>query len=196
MPVMDGYEATKRIREQSQYKDLPIIAMTANVLKQDIERCLSSGMNDHIGKPIDADQMFLTISKWVNKKNNTKKSSRAKNAEVVENVDIYGVVLSASPLNEKAKLFFLGIESFYDKHKGFEQRFKQELLEDKELAILDAHSIKGLAATLGMVKLTALAAKLEADCKSQSDSIEVSLTDLVVELDKVIDSCHDYLNSK
>ena len=55
MPVMDGYEATKKIRslDKPNAKTIPIIAMTANVFKEDVERCLAAGMNDHLAKPID-----------------------------------------------------------------------------------------------------------------------------------------------
>mgnify|MGYP000073658998 CR=1 FL=1 len=65
MPLMDGYEATRKMREQAIYKDLPIIAMTANAMKQDIEKALDSGMNDHIAKPINPDIMLTTMSKWI-----------------------------------------------------------------------------------------------------------------------------------
>jgi len=65
MPVMDGYEATKQIRSQNKYNKLPVIALTANAMKQDIEKVLNTGMNDHIAKPIDPEVMFLTIGKWI-----------------------------------------------------------------------------------------------------------------------------------
>ena len=57
MPEMDGYEATRRIRELDipNAKTIPIIAMTANVFKEDIENCIEAGMNDHVGKPLDID---------------------------------------------------------------------------------------------------------------------------------------------
>jgi signal transduction histidine kinase/CheY-like chemotaxis protein len=60
MPVMDGYEATRRIRAHNapEAKRIPIIAMTANIFKEDIERCIASGMNGHIGKPLDFDKVF------------------------------------------------------------------------------------------------------------------------------------------
>ena len=63
MPEMDGYEATLRIRDLpcEQAKKVPIIAMTANVFKEDIERCLASGMDDHIGKPIDIDEVMAKL---------------------------------------------------------------------------------------------------------------------------------------
>src|SRR5690606_9575610 len=53
MPVMDGYTATRKIRSQPQWQQLPIIAMTASALSTDREHALNSGMNDHIAKPLD-----------------------------------------------------------------------------------------------------------------------------------------------
>jgi PAS domain S-box-containing protein len=65
MPVMDGYEASLKIREQEQLKDLPVIAMTANAMEGDKEKALAAGMNDHIAKPIIPEIMLSTIAKWV-----------------------------------------------------------------------------------------------------------------------------------
>ncbi len=65
MPVMDGYEATRQIRKQEIFRELPILAMTANTMKGDREKVLAAGMNDHISKPIDPDVMFETIAKWI-----------------------------------------------------------------------------------------------------------------------------------
>lgn len=64
MPEMDGYEATRKIRQQENFKDLPILAMTANAMAGDKEKVLAVGMNDHIAKPIDPGLMFETIEKW------------------------------------------------------------------------------------------------------------------------------------
>jgi CheY-like chemotaxis protein len=60
MPEMDGYEATAVIRglDVPQAKTVPIIAMTADVFREDIEKCLSAGMNDHVGKPLDFDNFL------------------------------------------------------------------------------------------------------------------------------------------
>ncbi len=65
MPVMDGYEATVKIRAQVNYADLPVLAMTANTMKGDRDKVLSVGMNDHIAKPISPDEMFITMAKWI-----------------------------------------------------------------------------------------------------------------------------------
>ncbi len=67
MPVMDGYRATRLIRTSGQYDNLPIIAMTADVMPDDIERAGNCGMDDHIAKPVDIDQMFITMAKWLHK---------------------------------------------------------------------------------------------------------------------------------
>ena len=64
MPVMDGIEATRVIRFDPRFQDLPIIAMTANAMAADREKCLKAGMNDHIGKPIDPDELFSVLLRW------------------------------------------------------------------------------------------------------------------------------------
>ena len=68
MPEMDGYEATQRIRalDVPQAKTVPIIAMTANVFREDIEKCLEVGMNGHVGKPLDFDEVLGQLRKYLN----------------------------------------------------------------------------------------------------------------------------------
>jgi len=65
MPVMDGYAATRALRQRPQWRDLPVIAMTANALVGDRDKVLAAGMNDHIAKPIKVDQLFATLARWV-----------------------------------------------------------------------------------------------------------------------------------
>lgn len=65
MPVMDGLTATRHIRAMPQFKTLPIIAMTANAMEQDRERCAEAGMDDHVPKPIDPPQLMATLVKWI-----------------------------------------------------------------------------------------------------------------------------------
>jgi len=63
MPELDGYEATRRIRKLN--KDIPIIAMTANVFREDVEKCLEAGMQGHVGKPYDFDEIFRVLSVYL-----------------------------------------------------------------------------------------------------------------------------------
>ena len=68
MPVMDGYEATQEIRKQEKYQDLPVLAMTANAMVGDREEVLAAGMNDHIAKPFNKEDLFITMAKWIQPK--------------------------------------------------------------------------------------------------------------------------------
>ena len=65
MPVMDGYEASRRIRQNPAWGHLPVIAMTANAMLGDRERTLAAGMNDYIAKPIEVTEMFSTLARWI-----------------------------------------------------------------------------------------------------------------------------------
>jgi CheY-like chemotaxis protein len=65
MPEMDGLAATREIRRHRGAGDLPILAMTAHAMAHEREKCLQAGMNDHIGKPVDPDQLRATLHKWL-----------------------------------------------------------------------------------------------------------------------------------
>ena len=70
MPSMDGLEATRKIRamDHPAAKTVPIVAMTANVFREDIEQCLAAGMNDHIGKPIDFGEVLNRLERHLSKR--------------------------------------------------------------------------------------------------------------------------------
>ncbi len=65
MPIMDGYETTREIRKIPQFSDLPILAMSASAMTQDREESIAAGMNDHVPKPIDLQQLFSALLKWI-----------------------------------------------------------------------------------------------------------------------------------
>ncbi len=65
MPMMDGLEATRRLRADPRYAELPIIAMTASVLPKDRANCIKAGMNDFVAKPIDVEALFSTLRRWL-----------------------------------------------------------------------------------------------------------------------------------
>jgi len=75
MPEMDGYDATRKIRKieeemkknNKEHRRVPIIAMTANVFKEDVEKCLNSGMDDHVGKPLDFELIIEKLRIYLNK---------------------------------------------------------------------------------------------------------------------------------
>jgi CheY-like chemotaxis protein len=67
MPEMDGFQATRSIRELDtpHAKAIPIVAMTANVFREDVERCIEAGMNDHVGKPLNLDEVISKLRQYL-----------------------------------------------------------------------------------------------------------------------------------
>ena len=65
MPVMDGYEATRRIRQSGRWPNLPIIALTANALPDERERCQAAGMNDYLAKPFRREDLTALLDSWL-----------------------------------------------------------------------------------------------------------------------------------
>lgn len=65
MPVMDGYEASRRIRQDGSHTELPIIALTANALPDERERCRAAGMNDYLAKPFRREELAALLDQWL-----------------------------------------------------------------------------------------------------------------------------------
>ena len=65
MPVMDGYEAMRQVRLKKEFKNLPIIALTAKAMKDDHERCIAAGANDYLTKPLDIDKLVSLMNVWL-----------------------------------------------------------------------------------------------------------------------------------
>jgi CheY-like chemotaxis protein len=63
---MDGYETIRRVRAHEEWKDLPIIALTAKAMKGDREQCLAAGASEYVSKPVDIDQLVALIRVWLN----------------------------------------------------------------------------------------------------------------------------------
>jgi CheY-like chemotaxis protein len=66
MPEMDGLQATRIIRQDQRFKDLPIISLTAKAMKDDREKCLSAGASEYITKPVDKNVLLASIHSWLN----------------------------------------------------------------------------------------------------------------------------------
>jgi CheY-like chemotaxis protein len=67
MPEMDGYETIRRIRRDSRFRTLPIVALTAKAMKGDREKCLEAGASDYIAKPVNTDQLLSLLRVWLHR---------------------------------------------------------------------------------------------------------------------------------
>ena len=185
MPVMDGYETTKRIRKQEKFVDLPIIAMTANVMKEDVEKVLSVGMNDHIGKPIDFDLVLSTLSKWL------KASNHEHNPIQEPAVDVTGstkgnniwsdfpeldVKNAINRINNNESLYADVLKSYVETQASFADIFYQAVNDgNMELAERTIHSLRGNSATIGALEIYERANEIEMAIRNNDDMDSIKL---------------------
>ena len=181
MPVMDGFEATRKIRADSRFTTLPILAMTANTMNGDREMCLAAGMNDHIGKPIDVDQLFIALNHWIpfspNRQfNTTSEAENTGNAGTrtmlwehdLPDIPCLDLELAMRRMGENAKLMNKLIYRFIETQAEAMTRIRTALdNEDIASASREAHSIKGLAGNIGATHLQTCASTLEMVLKHQ-----------------------------
>ncbi len=184
MPVLDGYEATRRLRRNPKFSQLPVIAMTANVMAEDREHCRAAGMNDHIAKPLDLRHMLATLTKWL-APDNTLTSSAAVPAKPGSTPALPGIDTTQGMVTARGKPAFYRklLRLFLDDKREFEAQFREAQHDaDPTAAQRAAHSLKGMAASIGARTLTGLAAALEAACRNGSDDIDDRLDAVVAEL--------------
>ena len=199
MPVMDGYEATRQLRLQKQFHGMPIIALTANAMKEDREKALSCGMNDHIPKPINVNQMSITMSKWMSPNNSDNNESPADNIEMNPTTNSYDwflpgvdIDLGMQTTGNNESLYRRLLIKFRDSNPAFEQKLNEALKSDEaEAGIRVAHTLKGVAGNLGMTDIQEAAQALEKACCDKADNIPSLLKNLVEKLNIVLTGLKD-----
>ncbi|MEO5345375.1 MAG: response regulator [Magnetococcus sp. YQC-9] len=212
MPVMDGYEATRRIRADGQWADLPIIAMTANAMTGDREVCLAAGMNDYVSKPIEPRLLYAALLKWLPEETRgrrivlpvTEESSSpvtldpaltaavsqpaitlepaVNGPESAKTMDVEGEIpgLPALPgLNLRAGLNTMGgnVELYrnilirFVRNQGDAASSMRQHLAENDPASLErtAHTLKGVAASIGAMALRDAAFKVEKAARSGAE---------------------------
>ena len=152
MPIMDGFEATKRIREID--KNIPIIALTANAMKEDIEKTLNSGMNEHLNKPIDVAKLYKTIGKYILYK--TDKKIQIDDSEEIPPLLTIKTDVGLKHLMGNKGLYLKILNDFLNKYENF----NMDNLSEQEFKI-ETHTIKGLSANIGANFLYKIAKELD-----------------------------------
>ncbi|GIP17968.1 hypothetical protein J40TS1_36100 [Paenibacillus montaniterrae] len=205
MPEMDGVEATKVIRAQKKHYDLPIVAVTANVLPSDHESYLLHGMNAVITKPLSIDQLQLVIDRHVskNKSENRKSLSDARharetNVELLKQLEALSSIQAMQAIervNGKVNIYVHMLEQYLHDYALFIPRLKK-LYEDKDYAEVTRalHTLKGASSYLGAEEIVELAiegeriAREEHACKLSAfiDRLEQKLNLLLFEISNII----------
>ncbi|MFW5426359.1 MAG: response regulator [Methylophagaceae bacterium] len=198
MPIMDGYIATQKIRKKYG-ASIPIIAMTANVMPEDIERAYTAGMNDHIAKPINVEDMFETIAKWI--------SGTELLPDVITEHREETSIINVASIDTSYGLNMLGGDSalYYRLLARFQENFKQsaekltDFIEKEHIseAIRLAHTIKGTAGNVGTVSLHRIAENIEnALHKNNITGVNSHLPGLHKELQNVLLDIDALLSNK
>jgi CheY-like chemotaxis protein len=173
MPVMDGIEASRRIRAQEQFRDLPIIAMTAAVMKKDRDDCRAAGMNDHVAKPIQPDELRAALIKYIKPVPQAEKGSLPRIqfavAETPSTLELPGFALQGvlEMLGGNQTRLRELLVQFAAKFADAAQETASLIRDGKPLEAAGyLHQIKGAAANLGATALQQATATLEAQLKA------------------------------
>lgn len=177
MPKLDGLEATRRIRAMPDWRDIPIIAMTANAFSEDRDACLAAGMNDHIAKPVEPEVLYATLALWLPSKplqkapDNALSGSSPDLRHLSPTIPITSSRLDISRIaqttNNNPAVMQRVLSHFVNHHEGDLERLAAHLADnDLRGAFHIAHTIKGSAGQLGATELQRHAQALEATFRS------------------------------
>jgi len=196
MPIKDGYTATREIRQDPRFTKLPIIAMTANVMAGDREKALDSGMNEHIGKPINTDELFTKLAQWVipnsPNKNSIGLSQEINNPITIPVLDGIDTTAGLAIAQNNHQLYQRLLLKFKDNYNNAIEPI-ETALANSDFATIEqlAHTLKGVAGNIGAKQLYAFCQLLEdnaiqhdikpatiAQCKDELSRIQLALAQL------------------
>jgi len=199
MPVMDGLKAARTIRADFNYQQLPILAMTANAMSGDEERSLAAGMQGHIAKPIDEQQLIKAIIKWAvpgDYTNNQQPEVPAATEEdepakpPVRIPQVKGIEFEAAlkRLQYNVELYLKLVEQLYETYQGSATKVSDFITRGQhDSARRYFHSLKGAAANLGFTQLQNKAADLE---QFMAEGNIDKVADQITELEKRLRYAH------
>jgi polar amino acid transport system substrate-binding protein len=196
MPELDGYQTTEKIRSGKageHYRDVTIIAMTANAMVGDRQKCLNVGMNDYLTKPINEQKLQDTLEQWLapafaSKKTQMTNSSiaesesnmvaknikvepqRSKSETVIlkipDNISTFDFIHHQPAIFKQSKIFLKSLALYIDEYSTFFDKVNYSLeLEDNDNLQFLFHTVKGTSGNLGMINVQAKAAEIEEKLK-------------------------------
>ena len=196
MPVMGGFEATRKIRGKKRFEGLPIIAMTAHAMAGDREKSLEAGMNDHVTKPIDPQELISVLVQWIkpgvreiSKDRCNRMTSLEKGADTLP-AELPGIsILSGlSRVGGNTQLYVKLLCKFREGQENAVPEIKTALQSgNMETASQLAHSLKGVSGNLGMEGLYRAAAELEKAIKEGRKDLDHPMAEFDSHLKVVMD---------
>ena len=200
MPILDGYETTSELRKKKKYRDLPIIALSADAMSGTRKKVEEAGMNGYVTKPIDKTLLFETLVKFIEpgRRELFKGEEEERNEEgldvrmkkIVEEIDTSE---GLKRVGENTKLYIEILKKFRENNINFADDLRRGLTENKrEESIRGAHTLKGVAGNIGAKKVYELAKDLEGRLKageevnSLLDSVDRELKKICREVEVLI----------
>ncbi|MBF0192646.1 MAG: response regulator [Magnetococcales bacterium] len=180
MPVMDGYTATREIRKNPAWDRLPVIAMTANAMAGDREKVIEVGMCDHIAKPLDVEEMFVILSKWITPAVAVPVPVAVAGIrgggeeEIPQDIPGLDVQSGLKRMVGKKGLYLSMLRKFVAGQKDVPERIREALTaQDRESAERLAHTLKGTAGNIGASGVQTDAALVENAIRENRDSLTI-----------------------
>ena len=204
MPVMDGIEASRALRRDTHFAELPIVAMTANAMAADRERCLAAGMNDHVSKPIEPEELWRTLQRWIRPRAGLGAApqpaaaaefaapsavSPAPATPLPQHVAGLDTALGLRRVMGKQALYRDLLHKFVAGQSDMPQRFAEALqAADRPQAERLAHTLKGVAGNIGASAVQERAQALEAavQAKAEASVVDDALHHLRAELESLV----------
>ena len=191
MPVMDGYEAARRLRADGRFQELPVIAMTANAMAGDREKCLQAGMNDHVAKPINIGLLFNTLARWIKPSHpEAAPPPRQKRTGEKQMPHICGLDEAAAlaRVGGNIALYRKMLARFREEQNDAISQIQQACqAQDHTTALRIAHTLKSLSGSIGAVALFGNAGKLEQSLgRGPNDQLEALLRETNQQLSELI----------
>ena len=209
MPVMDGLEAAQHIRalaktpDGERFASLPIIAMTALAMAQDVDKSLAAGMNDHITKPMDPDRLLSSLTKWIHiPSSSTAKAvlnSAAKSESIYSNelqlLTSLDVQQGIRRIGGKEDAYRKQLSRFRQHYADADIRLQQLISEDKTQKAEDyCHALKGVSGNIGAVRLFDSVSRIDAQLKRGQQPEQAQLNVLQQQLRQVMNDIDSLTN--
>jgi signal transduction histidine kinase/CheY-like chemotaxis protein len=191
MPVMDGFTATREIRRNAAFAHLPIIAMTASAMSGDRDKVIEAGMVDHIAKPLDVNEMFGTIARWITPSNPAEPEQAPVLAPSQARLDLPGIDTDAGLARtmNNDRLYRHLLLMFLQSQAGFADAFGvARQSNDPSAAVRIAHTLNGTAGNIGARQVQTAAAALERGCRNHAppEAIDALLARTLAALHPVV----------